>query len=403
LNAFAAFREQASFADLQMPADPLLANKAFALEDKGSVRVLDFSTSAVTLDRTFALDASGGLPSGAAAASLTISDAHTALVATNGAESVYAFDPTSAKTASDVTKILDLSQTQVNWSTARTDSQGNGVAQSMPVSFTASAILSANKLFVATSNLNAAFAYNPGTIIAYDASTSTLVAKAVIETSSFDPTRLTRWTGNGAEALLCVNAGVGSVTTQTGTVDVINPVSAAIVATIPVPGHPGGAVAISADGKRGFVGSMSTSEVFELDLSNLDQELANTTAATESTRFVGSTALAGSGLHFISSVALSASGTYLYAVDFNTSELSVVDISAGPGKGVVVGTVTGFQRSGDPSKYEGNADFVVVRPGNPGVDFKGPAVFVGTIGLVAADQTVPNVTIALDAVAFDKN
>lgn len=404
-NAYAAFREQASFADVQ--TSPLFKTKIFALEDKGSVRVLDDSGVAVALDRVIPLDPSGGFVSGAGASSLTISDASTALVAVNGTESVLILDPGKAMTAADVTKV-DLSMMQVAWPAGTTDSSGAPVVSPMPVSFTASAIVSQKKLYVATSNLNlTTFAYNPGTVIAYDYDpvTRATTNPAIVQTSSFDPTRLTRWAANGAEALLCVNSGIAGVSTQSSSIDVIDPSRAAIVANIPLPAVGAtGTVVISADGKRGFVGSSTTAEVFEVDLTALDQELANATVKSEPARFVGKIALpAAKTLNFISSLALSTSGTYLYAVNFNKSELVVVDLSFGPGKSQVVGTLDGFQRSGDPTKFQGNADFVCVRPGVPGVDFTGPAAFVGTISLVAADQTVLNVNVALDGVTFDRN
>ena len=96
--------------------------------------------------------------------------------------------------------------------------------------------------------------------------------------------------------------------------------------------------------------------------------------------------------------------SYVYAVNFNTSTLTVVEISQGPGKAKVVGTLKGFQRSGDPAKFTGLADFIAVRPGKPGVAFTGDAAYVLTINLVAADRTAgPDVSIALDGVRFDKN
>src|SRR5581483_11908304 len=96
---------------------------------------------------------------------------------------------------------------------------------------------------------------------------------------------------------------------------------------------------------------------------------------------------------------VSSSGKYLYATNFNTSSLAIVDIASR----TVVGTLSGFQRQGDPAKFQCNASVLAVRTGTPGVDFTGPAVFVATIGLDVADRMVPSVTSTLDGVSFDKN
>jgi len=66
-------------------------------------------------------------------------------------------------------------------------------------------------------------------------------------------------------------------------------------------------------------------------------------------------------------------------------------------------TARGFARSGDPQAFEGLLNSVAVRPGQPGVDFQGPALFALTINLTPADQQVQDVNVALDAVGFDRN
>jgi hypothetical protein len=409
-NAFTAFLGSSSLADFAIPNQSALANRAFLLEDHGFVHTLDLSGTTPVSVQDMALDAAGIFPSGVAAASLTISDGQTAVVAANGNEAVYIFDPATAKSASDVTRI-DLSAQAVTFATPPLNSVGQPVASPMTTTFTASGILlQQKKLFIASSNLDASFNLNPGTVFVYDyaATTGTASNPQVLFTSAFDPTRITLWTSaQGTQALLCVNAGIGTVGSGMGTVDVIDPVRAVIVATIPLAGASGpqGAVAITPDGTRGFIGSQSVSEVYELDLANLDREVSNATAVSEPARFTATLPVPGTAaLNFISSLAVSASGRYLYTVNFNLSGLGALDISQGPGKAVLVDTVTGFQRSGTPASFVGNADFVAVRPGTPGLSFQGPAVYVGTINLAAADRTAgPNVSVALDTVSFDHN
>lgn len=407
-NVFTAFLQSSSLADLQ--TSPRLANRVLALEDRGFVRVLDDSGATPVSVLDLQLDPAGALPQGAAGSSLTVSNGTTALVAASGLghEAVYVFDPTSAQSAADVTK-LDLNASAVTLPAGALNSVGQSVASPMSTTFTASAVVAGSKIFIATSNLDQSFNLNPGTVLAFDYDPKTRAAtnESVVFTSGYDPTRLTTWTSPlGVPAVLCVNAGIGSVGSGASTIDVIDPVRGVLVLTIPLGAvNAGGAIAITPDSRRGFVGSQALDQVFELDLSNLDQQLANPSPATDATRFVQAIALPGTGsLHFISGVAISSSGRYLYALDFNESLLSVFDLALGAGKAALVGTITGFQRSGNPTTFVGNASLLAVRPGAPSVSFSGPSVFVGTINLAAADRTFsPSVSAALDGVSFDHN
>jgi hypothetical protein len=404
-NVFTAFLQSASLADLQ--TSPQLANRVLALEDRGFVRFLDDSGTTPVSVLDLQLDPAGALPQGTAGSSLTISNGRTALVATSGLghEAVYVFDPTSALTAADVTKI-DLDASAVTLPAGALNSVGQSVASPMSTTFTASAVVAGSKLFVATSNLDQSFNLNPGTVLAFDYNSQTHATtnETVVFTSGYDPTRLTTWTSPlGVPAVLCVNAGIGTVGSGASTVDVIDPVRGVLVLTIPLGAvNGGGAVAITPDSRRGFVGSQALDQVFELDLSNLDQQLSNASPVTDASRLVQTITLPGTGaLHFISAVAISSSGRYLYALDFNESLLSVFDLALGPGKAGLVGTITGFQRSGNPTTFVGNASLLAVRRG---ASLSGPSVFVGTINLAAADRTFsPNVAVALDGVSFDHN
>jgi len=401
LNEFAAFKELSSIADLQIPGGTVLKNKAFVLEDKGFVHVLDLSGAKPALDRIIPLDAASPFSSGTSAGSLTLVDDHNAVATASGKEAVYIFDPSTAMTAQDVTKV-DLSTMTVTFTTTPTNSKGVSAPNPMPLTFTASAIISKGRLFIASSNLDASYNYNPGTVVAFtwDPVTKTLGQGSLIVTSSFNPTRITRWRdASGAEALLVVNGGANG--TSPSSVDVIDPARAAIVATIPLGNvSAAGAVAITPDGKRGYVASSSAAEVYELDLSNLATVVVSATVQSLASSVKGPIKLpASTGLNFVAGLAVSNSGSYLYASNFNTSSLAVVDLKARS----VAGTLSGFQRGGDPTKFQCNASALAVRPGVPGVDFQGPPCFVATIGLDAADQTVPSVTSALDGVSFDKN
>jgi hypothetical protein len=410
LNYDAALLDSSSLADLQMSSQSGLANRAYVLEDRGFVRVLDLSAAQPVSLLDLQLDPGGALPQGAAGSSLTISPGPRALVATSGFgfEGVYIFDPATAQTTADVTRI-DLNASAVTLPPGALNSTGATVASPMSTTFTASALVAGSKLFIATTNLDQNFDLNPGTVLAFDfdAATNAATNESVIFTSGFDPTRLTAWTSpRGVTAVLCVNAGTASTGSGSSTIDVIDPTRAALVLTIPLgPVSAAGAVAITPDSTRGFVGSQMLGEAYELDLTNLDQQLANTTPQSAPGLLTATIALPGtSSLHFISGIAVSSSGRYLYTLDFNESLLAVFDLIEGPGKAGLVGTVTGFQRSGNPLNFVGNASLLAVRPGTPGVSFSGPSVLVGTINLAPADRTVSqSVTVAIDGVTFNDN
>ena len=101
----------------------------------------------------------------------------------------------------------------------------------------------------------------------------------------------------------------------------------------------------------------------------------------------------------MSSLALSHTGNYLYAIEFNSSAVYIVDL-ANPS---VAKRLTGFARRGNVANYEGLVNKLAVRPGVPGTAFSGPSILAMTINLATADQTVRNVKVVLDTITVDKH
>jgi hypothetical protein len=409
LNDFTAFLATSSMADLQTSGLPGLTNEALVLEDRAFIHVLDLATSPPTSVRDLQLDPGGPLPAGAAAGSLTIANDSTALATASGLgfEGVYIFNPLTATVQTDVT-LVSLNNNFVPVPAGTLNSAGATVATPMSTTYTASAVLTGGRIFIASSNLDPSFNYNPGTVCAFDynASTGALTSEVVIFTSAFDPTRLTVWTSpTGQTAVLCVNAGdTQPPAVDASSIDVIAPSSELVVGTIQL-GAAGasGAIAITPDTTRGFVGSSTLNEVLEINLDNLGQQLVNTVPANLTSLLVATYPLPGaSSIDFIAGVGISASGRYLYTVNFNESLLAILDLIDGPGKAAVVGQITGFQRSGNPLNFVGNASVLAVRSGTPGVSFTGPSVLVGTINLAPADRAFSqDVNYALDGVSFN--
>lgn len=401
-DAFVAFRELASTSGLALPADPALTGQAFVAQDSGYVRVLTLDPSPRSL-RELALPGAPFTP-GIAAGALRVQDASTAYVTASGqgGEAVYRFDPSAAALPADVTT-YDLNGRTVTWPAGTLNAAGVDVGgQALPLSYTSDALGIGATLFVTASNFDAQFTPNPGAVWAFaqDLQAGTLGNPRVLQTRGFNPTGIRRLETAAGPLLLVTDSGPFAA--GEGAVDVIDPTSFATVGWIDLPGEtPSGRVEVSPDGRWGYLASQSEAEVYVLDLSGLDALVGASAPVDLSARFRGGYTLpsAPGGSNFVSSLAVSDSGRYLYAANFNASELHVIDLFE-PG---LAATVRGFARSGDPQAFEGLLNSVAVRPGQPGVDFQGPALFALTINLAAADQRVQDVSVALDAVGFDRN
>ncbi len=403
LGVYAGFREHDSLSDLVIPDVAGLRDRAFLVEEDGVVRVLSLAGATPTLDRAIQVD-TALFAAGGAAGGLTIQDERTALLTSSGSghESVFVFDPSTATGPAQVSKVA-LSSLTVTWPAGTQDSAGNDVGgQALPINYTAGAAIAGGSLFVASSNFDASFNNTPGTVIAYawDANTRTVSGQpAVIRTTDFNPTALTRVVTSAGELLLVTNSGTFGG--GTSSVDVIDAATRRHVVTIPLGQRSAtGQVIVSPDQRRGYLGSQSAAEVYVLDLEALSDEVQNQTTTSRPGRFLGGWTLPASGAFgYVSSVALSHTGDYLYAVNFNASELFVLDLEQ-PG---LATRVAGFARTGVPSNFEGLASLVAVRPGTPGASFQGPSVFVATINLAAVDQTLTDVKVVLDAVSVDRH
>jgi len=400
LDAFTSLKEDVSVSDLVIPDVAGLRDRAFVVEDDGTLRVLDLSGPTPALDRAFLLPGAP-LPAGAATGALSVQDGQTALLTTSGAnaEGVYLFAPSTAAVASDVAA-YDLNALTVTWPAGTPNSQGVDVGgQARPLTFTSGAVLTGSRLLVSHSNFDAAFDLDPGTVTAFDRdpATGALTSPQVLQTSAFNPTALTRVpTPQGDLVLVTCTGPFGS---GPGAVDVVDPVTLRRVGRIDLGArNPTGRVVVSPDGARGYLASQSAAEVYVLDLAGLEAVVGGTSSRDLSARFRGGYALPSrAATNFVSSLAVSHTGRYLYAVSFNESALYVVDLTdAGHG---LAADVRGFSRSGVPANFEGLANLVAVRPGEPGRDFTGPSLLVATINLAPADRTLTDVSVAIDAVA----
>jgi hypothetical protein len=90
---------------------------------------------------------------------------------------------------------------------------------------------------------------------------------------------------------------------------------------------------------------------------------------------------------FVSALAYSADGRQLFAISFNDSTVNAFDVPRG-GKRPRHRRQVRLSRGSETAQTFGpNASVMALRPGTPGVDFHGPDLWVGTIGVVVDPQT----------------
>ncbi len=309
------------------------------------------------------------------------------------------------------------------------DARCNPNVPSFLTAFTAGVALAGDRLFVATSNFVVQNgAYQPGTVLAYDwieradsITVRPLEDNAVLFTTGFNPTGLARHvTASGRELVLVtvtgaiLGASVPDSARTEAAIDVIDPSGPRIVATIPLglaaPSFE--AVAIDASEQIAWIGSVTSKQLYAVDLRALDDPrlymgggppviLDGMSVGFPDARIFSadaplvlperldrrSAASCGGWTY----VATNTSGTEAFASDFCDGTLTRVrfDLSRAPpipfpsDRFQVIGQTTPFAPTPSPGEQSAPG-FVAVRPGIPGIDYSSPDVFVlvGDPGLV---------------------
>ncbi len=296
-------------------------------------------------------------------------------------------------------------------------------------SFTAGATLAAGRLFIATSNfvVNGG-AFRPGTVLAYDwiedvgiTTARPLEDGAVLFTTGFNPTGLAHYMTPGGRELVLVTvtgailgASVPDSARTEAAIDVIDPTGPRIVATIPLgraaPSFQ--AVAIDASEQIAWIGSVTSKQLYAVDLRALDDPrlylgsgppviLDGMSVGFPDARIFSADAplvlperLDRSPGAFCSGwtyVTTNTRGTEAFATDYCDGTLSRIrfDLSGDPDipfasdRCQVVGQTTPFAPTPSPGEKTAPG-FVSVRPGIPGSDYDSPDVFVlvGDPGLI---------------------
>jgi len=309
------------------------------------------------------------------------------------------------------------------------------VAGRINTRFTSGVALAAGHLFVSTSNVDKdpggiATTYLPGSILVYDLDLNASPPRVhphspffAIETLGFNPTHVTRVVTPGGRELVLVSVsgalGIvpddpstpelegGGVARSEAAIEVIDPQSLQLVATVPLglAGLSFDRLAVDPGGRVAFAGSAIGRHLLGIDLSALDAlppapapplvlDGSDPAAGHADARIFDADRplvlprrpdgpSAGSCPGFTVGVAFDAAGSTLFATDFCDGTISVVaaDLSAGPTplprsrfqvlRATPVAAPLGAAGLGG-SRAPGS---LAVRPGLPQVDFDGPDLF----------------------------
>lgn len=373
-DAFVEFGADASIEDAK--AEPL-ADLLYVVESDGTLRVLDTSGERPSLVRAFLLFPE---PLGRArgVGELELVSADLALLPTQGAgfEGIALFDPREARSAEDVTW-FDVGALSATWPAGATNSQGVDVSE-RPLRLTevTGTTVVGDTLFLCAANLDAEGDHNPGVVLALrlDALARQLEPLALLRTSAFNPTGLTRV----GDLLFVTNTGSFG---QTGaSIDVIDVRSARRLDTIAFPERladgrvpdPCGPLAVQPGGFEAYVGSLEQARVYRVDLRTrtfVDDVTLPRAAARNSTR----------------ELTLSQDGATLYAANAEAGGVSAIDVATQE--------VTALApRAGD----RGRVSEVVVQPTRDG----GEALLALVNDVPPAARQQPDVRASLDRVAL---
>ncbi|MEZ4333390.1 MAG: hypothetical protein R3F35_16625 [Myxococcota bacterium] len=292
-------------------------------------------------------------------------------------------------------------------------------APSYRTTLTAGASVAGGRLFVATSNLLRGSRFLPGTVLVFDWETGPtgitvrpVVEPAMLFTTGFNPTGVARVVTPGGRELVLVTvtgvigsgSGAGNVQSDAA-IDVIDPVAARLVATIPLEraGPAFDAPAVDAAGRIAWLGASSQRQLYAVDLRALDAPglLAGggppvvldgaTTGFPDARVFDGDRPLvlpargdgrAGSCEGF-THVALNRAASEVFATDFCDGTFTRVrlDLAGDP---PIPYPRERFQVAGQSAPFAPNDAIgelrtpgeLAVRQGVPGVDFTTPDVLV---------------------------
>jgi len=336
----------------------------YIVEANGTFRVVD--TASMELVRAFPLFAEPLAP-GRSLRQLTLVSPELAVVPTQGEgfEGLALFDPSTAQSSVDV-QWFDLGGLSATWPAGSRNSQGVDVGD-RPLQLTeiTGVTLVGESVFLCAANTDAAGDHNPGAVVAMHLNQQErrLEARALIRTSAYNPTGMTRV----GQQILVTNSGSFG---QTGaSIDVIDVQSAKRVGTVRFPERladgrvpdPFGPVVVDPTGRYGYVGSMAQARLYTVDLAqqtyveDLELPSQSTRNSTEDLTFAGDK---------------------LYVANQGDAALNVVDLEKQS-----VTRVAGFERESD-ANGQAKLDALVVKESSDGT-----GEVLAVVNDASADQT----------------
>jgi hypothetical protein len=300
----------------------------------------------------------------------------------------------------------------------------DGTRDGFVTTFTADSVRVGNRLFVATSNLirSSQTQFAPGTVLVFDFDpvsspprVGPLPSDAIVLTSGFNPTSLSRYTTPGGRELVLVGVsgaialGTGSDLVRTpSAIDVIDVASAELIATVPLGLAGLGFDGVSLDSTRrlGLIGAATRRALFAIDLAPLDDPTLGFGPEALPIRLDGSTPGYGDARVFDAespfslpkradgppdsvcttqtSVAIKDDNAFVATTDFCDGTISVLELELPASRSTpidrttvltldrvvnvtapLIDTATGQIRA---------IGSILIRSGTPGVDFDGPDV-----------------------------
>ncbi len=371
-------------ADIVIPDISGIADTAFVVTTSSPAGVIpiDLGTNPFSLSDKFAAfnaPAGTGYPS-----SLFIRDASRAFLLTSS--HIIDFNPTSGSVNATQTVNFKIGLPQ-----PLKDSTGKTVSELVPA-YPSSIVYADSKLYVTTSNyinpLTPASAA-PGTVLVFNVSDAApfVSPRTYIITTDYIPSGLTTLSDGN---IAVTNSGISDLVNShaepktNSSIDIVSTQTNKVVQNISI-GKVGLSfqeLAVTNDGKRGFIGSISYGEVYEVDFTSGTAVRTHANPVTISGNSLGSDYLTAQGL--------SPDDKYLFVASFEKSAIYPIDISVDPPKALpghfteepfIIGFPAGVTQD-NPSGANTGAGPFVVRSSYPDIiattGYPGTIVAIGT-------------------------
>lgn len=255
--------------------------------------------------------------------------------------------------------------------------------------------IAGNTLWISTANYlryPAPAAAAPGVVLRYTIGANGLTPAApfTVVTTGFNPTGIAA----AGDTVLVTNSGVidivgGEAVPKTdSSIDIFDAATGTLLANAPagLAALSFTAPAVDAEGRFAYIGSSAFSEVFQLDIlqRSFTRDLNNPIVLDSSI-----------DADYITGIALTPDGRRAYVGSFDTSSVFMLNLATSPITAFSSSYVVGFPKgvtAENPTGVNTGVGDIAIRPGTPGVDFKGADIFIltgnpGTLATIATQSS----------------